>query len=72
MFDTLTRDGLTDPLVDRGMGDETEQLSDEYELTRDDVDYVAYESNRRAAAATAAGKFRKEIVPVEIQRARVV
>ncbi|MEZ4558767.1 MAG: thiolase family protein [Caldilineaceae bacterium] len=67
MYDTLTHDGLTDPLAERGMGDETEQLSEEYELTREEMDFVAYESHKRAAAATEAGKFKAEIVPVEIK-----
>lgn len=70
MYDTLTHDGLTDPLVERGMGDETEQLSEEYELTRDELDTVAFESHKRATAATAAGKFKNEIVPIEIKSRR--
>ncbi len=67
MFDTMTYDGLTDPIEEEGMGVETERLSGEYEITRDELDHVAWESHKRAAAATAEGRFAAEIVPVEIK-----
>ncbi len=67
MFDTMTYDGLTDPIEEEGMGVETERLSGEYEITRDELDFVACESHKRAAAATAEGRFAGEIVPVEIK-----
>jgi acetyl-CoA C-acetyltransferase len=67
MFDTMTYDGLTDPIEEEGMGVETERLSGEYEITREELDHVAYESHKRAAAATAEGRFAAEIVPVEIK-----
>jgi acetyl-CoA C-acetyltransferase len=67
MFDTMTYDGLTDPIEEEGMGVETERLSGEYEITREELDHVAWESHKRAAAATAEGRFAAEIVPVEIK-----
>jgi acetyl-CoA C-acetyltransferase len=67
MLDTLTYDGLTDPLTGEGMGLQTERLTAEYEITRQELDSVASESHRRAAAATEQGYFDAEIVPVEIR-----
>lgn len=67
MYDTLTYDGLTDPIADEGMGIETERLAEEYEVTRAELDRVAYESHARAAAATAQGLFKEEIAPVEVK-----
>lgn len=43
-----------------------EMLTRKYGLTRDDLDAYALESHRRAAAATAGGKFDAEIVPLEV------
>jgi acetyl-CoA C-acetyltransferase len=67
LTDIALHDGLTDPIEDAGMGEETDRLSGEYGITRDDVDAVAAESHRRAAAAHANGAFKNEIVPVEIR-----
>jgi acetyl-CoA C-acetyltransferase len=65
--DVLQYDGLTDPIEDEGMGDETERLAAEYGVTREEVDEVAYHSHKRAAAATEKGIFKTEIVPVEVK-----
>ena len=65
--DVLLYDGLTDPIENDSMGCETERLSDEYEVTREQVDEVAYQSHLRAAKATADGIFASEIAPIEIQ-----
>lgn len=43
-----------------------EMLAKKYGLTRDVLDAYALESHRRAAAATAAGKFDAEIIPLEV------
>ncbi len=69
--DVLEVDGLSDPLENHAsMGDETDRLSAEYTLTREEVDEVAYMSHMRAAAASEDGTFASEIVPVEIQTRR--
>jgi len=52
------------------MGEETERLCDEYGITRTELDEVACLSNTRAAAATASGRFRAEIAPIEVQEKR--
>ena len=68
--DVLLHDGLTDPIEDDGMGDETERLASEYEVTRAELDEVAYHSHLRAAEATKQGIFKKEIAPIEIKTRR--
>jgi len=65
LLDIMFHDGLTDPLLDEGMGDETERLALDYEVTREELDYVAYHSHQRAAQATESGVFKKEIAPIE-------
>jgi acetyl-CoA C-acetyltransferase len=65
--DILLYDGLTDPIIDDGMGNETERLTADYEITRQELDDVAYHSHRRAAEATEKGFFKKEIAPIEIK-----
>ncbi|WP_454727338.1 MULTISPECIES: acetyl-CoA C-acetyltransferase [Cupriavidus] len=46
-----------------------EMMSRKYGLTRDDLDRYALESHRRAIAATQAGRFNREIVPVAVRAA---
>ncbi len=67
LTDILEYDGLTDPIENAGMGNETERLAAEYGVTRAEVDAVAYHSHKRATAATESGIFAKEIVPIEIK-----
>ncbi len=70
LIDTMTHDGLTDPIENDGMGPETDRLAADYEVTREELDQVAYNSHQRAAAATANGIFAEEIVPIEVQTRR--
>jgi acetyl-CoA C-acetyltransferase len=44
-----------------------EMLARKYDLTKDELDEYAYHSHQRAIAATKAGYFDKEIVPVEVR-----
>jgi len=46
-----------------------EMMAEKYGLSKDDLDRYAYESHQRAIAATQAGKFKDEIVPLQITRA---
>jgi acetyl-CoA acetyltransferase len=48
------------------MGETAEVLARQYGITRADSDSYALESQRRAEVAIKAGKFRDEIVPVEV------
>jgi 3-oxoadipyl-CoA thiolase len=51
-----------------GMGQTAENIYDETGIGREEQDAYALESQRRAAAAIAAGRFRDEIVPVPVQQ----
>jgi acetyl-CoA C-acetyltransferase len=57
---------LTDPFEDCHMGVTAENVADDFHVSRADQDALAAESHRRAAAATAAGYFKEQILPVEI------
>ena len=46
-----------------------EMVAKKYGLTKDDLDEYAYQSHQRAIAATQAGKFKDEIIPLPITRA---
>jgi acetyl-CoA C-acetyltransferase len=43
-----------------------ERISQKYGITRDDVDWLGFESQRKAAQAVAEGRFDREIVPLEV------
>lgn len=66
VVDGLAKDGLTDVYGNVPMGNCAELCAKEYNFTREDQDAFAIESYKRSAAAWAAGKFKDEIVPVEI------
>jgi len=52
-------------LVPQGIS--AELIAQKWELTREDLDAFSLESHRRAARATAEGRFRSQIVPVEVK-----
>ncbi|MBE5997110.1 MAG: acetyl-CoA C-acyltransferase, partial [Lachnospiraceae bacterium] len=56
---------LSDPITRDHMGITAENVAARYHITREDQDIYAAESQRKAAAARAAGKFTDEIIPVE-------
>jgi acetyl-CoA C-acetyltransferase len=66
VLDHMAFDGLTDAYDEESMGASTERHNERYELTREAQDAVAAASHQRAAAATDAGLFEAEIVPVEV------
>ncbi len=66
VVDALLVDGLTDPMTGELMGEETDRLCAEHGVTREELDEVACLSHFRAAAATEQGKFKAEIVPIEV------
>jgi acetyl-CoA C-acetyltransferase len=66
MTDALLNDGLWDPFENWGMGNAAEFIADEYEVTREAMDQFALQSHQKAVAAQEAGKFKLEIVPVQI------
>jgi acetyl-CoA acetyltransferase len=63
----MYRDGFNDPLSGLVMGQTAENLARRYEISRDEQDECALRSQQRAAAANAAGRFRDEILPIELK-----
>ena len=66
LVDVMVNDGLWDVYNNFHMGAAAEMVAEKYGITRQEQDAFAAESHRRAAEATAAGRFLKEILPVEI------
>ena len=63
---------LTDPFGNGIMGITAENVATRYQITRGDQDALALESQQRAAAAIADGRFRDQILPVEVKRGRAM
>jgi acetyl-CoA C-acetyltransferase len=66
VFDSMLRDGLNDAFSGEHSGWHTEDLVSRYGITREAQDAWAARSQQRFSAAQAAGKFKDEIVAVEI------
>ena len=66
VVDGLTHDGLTDVYNHCAMGVCADNTAKEMNITRQDQDTYAISSYKKSAAAWAAGKFKDEIIPVEI------
>jgi acetyl-CoA C-acetyltransferase len=66
LTDALLLDGLWDALVDWSMGDAAEFIANEFGVTRREMDVFAVDSHRKAIEAIDSGKFKDEIVPIEI------
>ena len=67
MVDTMIKDGLWDGFNDYHMGITAENIAEKYQVTRDDQDRFAAQSQNRAEAAINDNKFVAEIVPVTIK-----
>jgi acetyl-CoA C-acetyltransferase len=66
LVDAMIHDGLWDAFNDYHMGCTGEVVSEKYNVSRAEQDEFALNSHRKAAAAINAGKFKDEIVPIEI------
>ncbi len=64
--DGMVFDGLWDIFNNYHMGITAENIAEKFNITREEQDQFAFESQRKAEAAIKAGKFKEEIVPVEI------
>ncbi len=67
LTDALLKDGLWCALENWSMGDAAEFIASEYRVTREAMDEYSYNSHRKAIAAMDGGKFKQEIVPVEVK-----
>ncbi|MGA7192687.1 MAG: acetyl-CoA C-acetyltransferase [Anaerolineales bacterium] len=66
LTDALLNDALWDPFENWGMGNAAEFIADEYEVARAAMDQFSLGSHQKAIQAMETGKFKDEIVPVEI------
>jgi acetyl-CoA C-acetyltransferase len=66
LIDAMIHDGLWDVYNQFHMGAGAEMVAEKYNISREEQDTFAVESHRRAAAASAEGRFRAQILPVEI------
>jgi acetyl-CoA C-acetyltransferase len=70
LVDSMINDGLWDVYNGFHMGVAGELVAEKYGISRQEQDAFAAESHRRAAAATAQGLFRDEILPIELPPAK--
>lgn len=66
LIDGVLRDGLTDAYNGEHMGMCGELCATTLKISREEQDKFAIDSCKKAMAATAAGKFKKEIVPIKV------
>ena len=66
MVDMMVNDGLWEAFNNYHMGMTAENIVEQWGLTREELDEFALASQQKAEAAIKAGKFKDEIVPVEI------
>ena len=66
LVDSMIKDGLWCAFENYHMGCTGEVVADEYKISRAEQDEFATNSHRKAVAATKEGRFKDEIVPVEI------
>ncbi|MBI4776035.1 MAG: acetyl-CoA C-acetyltransferase [Deltaproteobacteria bacterium] len=59
---------LFDPLSGDTMGETAENVAEEFDISREDQDAFALQSQQRAEAAIKGGRFKEQIVPVPIPR----
>jgi acetyl-CoA C-acetyltransferase len=64
--DYMVHDGLWDIFNDYHMGITAENIAEKWNLTREEQDQLSLESQNRTEAAIKSGRFKEEIVPVEI------
>ncbi|WP_158772484.1 acetyl-CoA C-acetyltransferase [Cobetia sp. L2A1] len=65
-IDSMVHDGLWDAFNDIHMGVTAENLAEKYDISREAQDAFAAASQQKACAAIEAGRFKSQIVPVEI------
>ena len=67
VVDEMIKDGLWDAFNDYHMGVTAENIAEKFGLTREEQDELAAGSQQKAAKARAEGRFKDEIVPVEVK-----
>ncbi len=68
VVDAVVNDGLWCAFEHVHMGNEAEIIAEKFGVTREEQDRLALRSHQRAAEATTTGRFKEEIVPVEVKQ----
>ena len=68
MVDMMVYDGVFDVFNQYHMGITAENVAEQYGITREMQDQIGYESQMKAAKAISSGRFKDEIVPVEVKK----
>lgn len=68
MIDTMVNDALWDAFNNYHMGITAENICDQWGITREELDEFAVASQQKACAAREAGRFKDEIVPIEVKK----
>lgn len=68
MVDMMVYDGVFDVFNQYHMGITAENVAEKYGITREMQDEIALASQQKAAAAIASGRFKDEIVPIEVKK----
>ena len=66
-FEDLLWQALTDTFCGLSMAETAEKLGEKYDVTREEADEIAYQSQQRAKAAWDAGRYTAEIAPVTVK-----
>jgi acetyl-CoA C-acetyltransferase len=72
LIDAVVHDGLWCAFENIHMGEEAEIIAEKFGVTREEQDRYSLQSHQRAAAATAAGRFKEEIIPIEVKQKKGV
>jgi acetyl-CoA C-acetyltransferase len=67
LYDHMALDGLEDAYEGNAMGVYADAAAKEYQFTRESQDAFALETLKRAQSATAEGRFKREIAPIELK-----
>ncbi|MBF8274505.1 MAG: acetyl-CoA C-acyltransferase [Magnetococcales bacterium] len=70
MEDSLIYDGLTDVFNEYHMGVTAENIAERFKISKDEQDKFATSSQNKAEAAQKAGRFKDEIIPIEVPQGR--
>jgi acetyl-CoA C-acetyltransferase len=66
MLDSMINDGLWDAFNDYHMGNTGENVAEKYHISREEQDEFAVNSHRKAISAIKEGRFKSQIIPVEV------
>ncbi|MBA2285007.1 MAG: acetyl-CoA C-acetyltransferase [Ktedonobacteraceae bacterium] len=72
IIDSVVRDGLWCSFECVHMGNEAEYTAEKFGITRAEQDRFSLRSHQNAAAATTSGRFKEEIVPIEVPQKKGV